>query len=199
MDNAIDLFESGKLRSIWFDFHGLLKAWKPRREDSESRPRRKARAFATSIVASAMVGFSTMAHALAEPLQLTLAWPVEASPASTKYQLLQSLRDIRRLRADWNGRGAPAPVERSVSVAEFIVPQLPDIVADARAGVDADGHVFLRLNRGTRVAYITVEPKVMHLLYTEVGQQNVYVDDEQFNGRVIPAKIKKILDERLNS
>ena len=198
MNEDIDLFQTGKPRSIWFDLHGLLKAWtKP--AAAKARPKRKAPFSARTIAAAAMLGFAATTHAISEPVQLSLAWPIEASAASTKHALLQSLKSIRRMKADWDGRGAPAPVERSISVAEFILPQLPDVVADARAGLDADGHVYLRLNRGSKVAYITVEPKAMHLLYTEPGHPNVYIDDEQFNGRVIPASIRKVLDERLKS
>ncbi len=191
----VDLFEGGKLRSIWFDIHGLLKAWTPT-ANGKARPKRKAK-FAASIAAAVMIGCSVTAHAFIEPLQLSLEWPAEHTAASTKHSLLQSLKQLRRLKADWDGHGSPQPVERSISTAEWILPQLPDVVADAQAGINGDGHVFLRLRRGEKIAYVTVEPKAMHLLYIEPGQPNVYIDDEQFSGRVLPANIKKVLEERL--
>jgi hypothetical protein len=193
----VDLFEAGKPRSIWFDINGLMRAWAPPAKQ-RARGKRKAK-FAASIVTAAMIGCSVTAHAIVEPLQLSLAWPAEQTAASTKHLLLQSIKQLRRLKADWNGHPSPQPIERSISIAEWILPQLPDIVADARAGINGDGHVFLRFRRGDKVAYLTVEPKFMHLLFIEPGQPNLYVDDEQFGGRILPARIKSILEERLKS
>ncbi len=129
-----------------------------------------------------------------------VAWPALAPtvvpPAVALKELLQK---IRELKADWNGQGAVAPVRAAIEAAEFVLGQLPDVPMNARAGVDPEGHVFLRLNRGNQLAYLTVEPRVMHLLVTEPGLPNVYIDDAGFNGKIIPEKIRKVLNERLKS
>lgn len=202
MANDIGLFEIGKLRSIWFDINGLMTAWRPAAKARKPR-RKRGQAFKAMMTAAAFAfGASTAATTQAmqtqEPMQLSLTWPVDPTPALTKYHLHQSLKGLRRLKANWDGRGAAAPIERSISVAEYILPQLPNIIADAQAGLNGDGHVFLRIARNNRVAYITVEPRTMHLFYVEPGSPNVYIDDEQFNGKIVPAAIKKTL-ERLTS
>ena len=194
----IDLFEYGKLRSLWYDLHGLLKTAASAR-DKPKRPRRKL-TFA-ACVAGSLLSFNaaTSVFAAAPPGQLSFAWPQPLTAALTKKSLLESLKRVRQLKGGWNGHSAAKPIERSVSVAEYILPQFPDIVADARAGVDADGNVFLRFSRRDKVAYVTVEPKLMHLIYMEPGQPNVYIDDEIFNGKILPASIKNVLEKRLKS
>ncbi len=191
-----DIFEAARPRTVWFDVHGLMRSWR-RRAESLSRPRRRAKYVAA--VAAALIGCSMTAHAVVEPVQLTLNWPAEKTAAATKHSLLQSLKRLRHLKADWNGRGAAAPVERSISIAEWILPQLPDVVADAKADLDGDGNVLIRIKNGEKIAYLTVEPKVMHLLYIEPGQPNIYIDDAVVTGKMIPVDITKVLGERLNS
>lgn len=187
------IFEAVKVQQ-WFDVDGLLKAWKP--ETRAPRPKRKL-AFAASVAAAATVLGMNLAHTIAVPVQAAVTWPTEQTPASTREALQNSLNVVRGLPNKWDGRHAPKPNQRSVQVTEYILPQLPDIVAEARAGIDDEGNVFLRLARSNRVAYLTVEPRSMHLLFVEEGQRNVYIDDEPFNGKILPANIKRILDERL--
>ena len=107
--------------------------------------------------------------------------------------LLDSLAKIRSLPADWTGYSAPAPVEKSVVAAEQILPALPNIVADALAGLDGDGHVFLKFWRGEKVAYLTVEPNLMHLFVTAPGKPNISIDAAKFQPRVVPEKIVSVL------
>jgi hypothetical protein len=194
----VDVFESSRLRAVWYDTHGLLKAYKP--EPRPKRPKRQRDFIATFLGGVALsMGMLVDAVAAAEPpSQGALAWPTAKWRLSVQEALQDSLKKIRALKPGWN-REAPAPVERAISVAEYILPQLPDVPADARAGVDDQGNVFLRLHRGDRVAYLTVEPKVMHLVYMEAGQPNVYIDDAEFSGKILPLSIKKVLDERLKS
>jgi hypothetical protein len=195
--NDLELFEDVKIRRKWCDLQGLLKAWAPSPKHTD-RPRRKL-TWAASVVVSSVIGFNVAATALAPPGQATLVWPTPPTAAYTKQSLLESLQKIRTLGADWTGHSAASPVEKSVSAAQHILPQIPDVVADARAGVDGDGNVYLRLKQGDKVAYLTVEPKLLHLLYMEPGKDNIYIDDEQFKGKVLPARIKKVLKDNFVS
>lgn len=195
----VDVFEAARVRALWFDIHGLLKAYRPERVRAK-RPKRQRDFVATFLGGMALcLGMTAEAVASVEPpTQVSLAWPTAESLLSVQDSLRDSLKKIRTLKAGWN-RSAPAPIERAVSVAEYILPQLPDVRAEARAGVDDEGNVFLRIHCGDRVAYLTVEPKIMHLVYMENGKPNVYVDDAPFGGKVLPESIKKVLDERLKS
>lgn len=193
------IFEDVKIRGTWYDEQGLLKTSPPFRKHT-GRPRRKL-AWAASLIAFSLIGMNVAAtvYAPSPPAQATLVWPSPPTAAYTKQSLLESLLKIRRLGVDWTGYSGASPLEKSISAAERVLPQLPDIVADARAGVDGDGHVYLRLQQGEKVAYLTVEPRLIHLLYMEPGKPNIYIDDEQFKGKVLPSRIKQILAGNLIS
>ncbi len=190
------LFDSTKLRNLWFDTEGLLRAYrKPKPGRGTARPRRKIRyGLAKAVVFGTLAAATAPAFATAAPMQMSLTWPTLATEASTRQFLEQSLKGIRQLKAHWSGQDAAAPVERSISAAHYILPQLPELSGDATAGVDSDGNVFLKFTRGERVALLTIEPRAMHLAYMQPGTPTLYKDDEQFNGKVIPANIKKVLD-----
>lgn len=193
MLNESDVFESSNLRSAWFDFQGFLKSWV--RPERGRKPVRRKAPFA-ALLATAAISLVSIADAVMQPVQLTLALPIEQSALATKHALLESIKSLRLHRGEAMSYGAPAPVERSLTVAQYIIPQFPDVVADARAGLNDEGNVFVRFSRGEMVAYVTVEPKAMHLLVMEPGRPNVYLDDEKFGGKVIPDSIKRVLAER---
>lgn len=194
-----DLFEFGKIRSLWYDLNGLLKAVVPSRRIGKRKLRNAAAAVV--LAAASLVSFNATAKAFTVglPTQFTLEWPAPPAAAYTKQSLSDALYAIRRAGADWNGTALTEPVSKSVIAAETILKQLPNFVADATAGVDGDGNVYFRLKQGERIAYLTIEPKLIHLLIVEPGRPNVYIDDEQFKGKVLPARIRDVLTEKMAS
>jgi len=193
---TVSLFDSTKLRDLWFDAQGLLRAYtKPKPHRANARPRRKLHdGVGKAVVFGTLVAATTLALAMPAPMQLSLTWPTLPTEASTRQYLEQSLKGIRQLKANWAGLDTPAPIERSISAAHYILPQLPELKGDATAGVDSDGNVFLKFTSGNRVAILTIEPRMMHLAYMQPGTPTLYRDDQQFNGKVIPTNIKKVLD-----
>lgn len=151
-----------------------------------------AKTFVVGVTAGLVVATAT-AHAVMPVRATAIALPDSATPSVTKKALIESLQKIRALPVDWTGYSTPVPEERSIVAAEQIVPALPDFVADAVAGVDGEGHVFLKFKRGEKTAYLTVEPVEMHLFLTAPGQENIYVDGERFSPRTIPTKILSVL------
>ncbi len=192
MTTTVALFDSMNLRDLWFDADGLLRAYQ-KATKMAAKPRRKITFKA--IVGASLIAATTAALAKTPPGQAIVTWLSAPSEASIRKSLEQSLQNLRRLKAHWNGIEAPAPIERSISAAQYILPQLPALHGDATAGVDSEGHVFLKFARGDRVAFLTVEPRVMHVVYMQPGQATVYEDDEQFNGKVLPENIKKVLSK----
>lgn len=193
------LFESGLIRNKWFDVFGLLRADEPK--PVRTNPRRRKHSFAAYCLAGAsVVGLNATVEAFAEtpPGQASLVWPQAPTAESTKQLIVHSIKQLRTLKKDWNGYESAAPVERSLTAAEYIVPQLPDIVVDAQAGLDADGNVFLRLSRGNKVAYVVIEPKLMHAVVVNPGQASIYLDDEPFQGKILPARIKTALESNFS-
>ena len=193
------IFEATKIRTAWYDVYGILKEI----ARPSLKPAKK-RSFATTlfvVVASSLIGLnaSTAAVAPRVPTQLTLEWPTGPTATYTKQQLSDALHAIRKSGADWNGESIVAPAERAIVAAERILPQLPPIVAEASAGVDGDGNIYFRMKKEQKLAYLTIEPKLMHLLVMETGQPNVYVDDAQFSGKVLPPRVKELLAKKFTS
>ena len=198
------LFEATKIRSAWFDVQGLLKsATKRAAEVGRKTGTRARRAVRTGllIAASSLIGFNTAVHAVAPevPTQMTLHWPADPTAQYTKQQLADALHAIRRTADDWTGTQYTRPTPKAMAAAQTILQQLPDFFADASAGVDGDGNVYFRMKQGDKLAFLTVAPPSMHLLYMEPGQPNLYIDDEHFKGKILPARIKHVLDDKLAS
>lgn len=190
-------FDLARPRTMWFDANGLLKAPAVARR-RPSRPRRK-RAFTACVAGAALVLCVVDALALQAPAQTAIAWPHAPTIVTVQEALKGSLDSLRKLGENWDGHGAPAPIERSISAAEYILPQLPALRTQAVAGVNDEGNVLVRMRIGPGTAYLTVEPKLMHLLYMVQGRSNVYIDDADFNGKVIPSSILRILREETNN
>lgn len=193
---TISIFDEVKIRNQWFDSEGLARAWTESPKTITRRPKRNAPWIASMIVAVAFSAASSVTLA-APPGQVVMTWPTPATAQSAKDNLRFSLRTIKKLGKDWSGNPGSAPVRESIDAAERLLPQLPNIALDARAGVDGDGNVYLRLSKGTRVAYLTVEASLLHLFYTDAGNDNVYIDDQKFKGSVLPSRIVQVLSEKL--
>lgn len=196
--DMIDLFDVGRVRKLWYDHQGLFKS--VQRIERPPRPVRRAAFVARVASATLALNAAALAFAAEEPGQVSVAWPASEARAIAVVDVLnESLQKMRDLKSNWNGQGAPAPVQQSIAAAQYVLNQLPNVHMNASAGVDPEGHVFLRLNRGSRLAYLTVEPRSMHLLYIEPGQPNLYIDDEPFKGKIIPANILAVLNARLKA
>lgn len=115
----------------------------------------------------------------------------------TKKALLESLKSIASLGDNWQGQDTPAPSRQAVTAAEQIVPALPNIIADVSAGVDGDGNVFFKLQKGDKLAYLTIESATMHLLVMAPGRKNLYIDDVKFQPRQLPSKIRQSLEQEM--
>jgi hypothetical protein len=198
----ISIFEDVRIREAWFDPYGLLKSVAKRAAEGSRKVRAHARRAAQTgmiIVASSLIGLNSAVHATTPevPTQLALQWPAEPTAQHTKQLLADSLHAIRRTSDDWNGIELTKPAPKSMAAAQTILQQLPDIFADASAGVDGDGNIYFTMKQGEKIAFLTVAPPSMHLLYMEPGHPNLYIDNEQFKGKVLPARIKSVLDEKL--
>lgn len=146
-----------------------------------------------TLVAALVIGanFGGLAHAVTAPNQVAVALPGKTD--RTKDALRASLRNIEVAHQDWEGYEVPIPSRQSLTAAKQVIEKLPTMVADASAGVDSDGNVFLKLQRGEKVAYLTIEPSVMHLLLMAPNGNNVYFDDVRFQPRHVPPKISAAL------
>lgn len=121
---------------------------------------------------------------------------LHASP-SLGQRLADALQAIRRTGDDWNGSELTKPAPKSVAAAEAILAQLPEYFTEASAGVDGDGNIYFRMKQGEKLALVTIAPPTMHVVYIEPGQPNVYIDDEHFKGKVLPVRIKRLLNEKM--
>lgn len=189
--NEFELFQTYDVTS-WQE-NGIMKPLVPTAPPARHQ-RRGIRWFAP-IVVSSLIGLSIAAYQLAAtaPAQATLAWPTPPTAALTKQSLSDAIKEIRKLSDDWNGHNAPPPAQRSIAAAERLVQELPDVVARAHAGINSEGNVYFRLAKGGKTVYLTIEPDLIHLLYMEPGKDNVYIDDEQFRGKKLPAAIRRAL------
>jgi hypothetical protein len=97
------------------------------------------------------------------------------------------------LEADWNGHEAPKPDPRAIDSAQKAIGLLPDDFVSGKLGVDGEGHIYFRLERGHDEALLTIEPDVLHLRYKSPGNENQYVDDERFDGARLPEGILSLL------
>ncbi len=194
MTNDTTLFQINAV-STWLEKGGLLvmsaRKRKPRDRPIKTRKER----FFFEVIAASVIGLSIAFTPLAkaEQTQLTLTWPAQQTSVYTRQSLADAIHSLKTLQADWNGHDAPAPKPESIKAAEYILPQLPNVIAEANAGVDGNGNVYLKLARGDKVALVTIEPRLVHFLCMEPGKPNVYIDDEQFKGKKLPASIKRAL------
>lgn len=115
----------------------------------------------------------------------------------TKNALWGTLRQIASLGDDWQGQEGQAPLRKSVAAAEQLVPSLPGTITNASAGVDGDGNVFFKLQKDDKLAYLTVEPAMMHLLVMVPGEKNLYLDDVKFRPGQFPSKILRALTDKM--
>src|SRR5258708_25543173 len=187
------IFEDVRIRAKWYELNGLMRAWTPKKK-REGPQRKRGVKWAASFIASSLIGAS-VATATLFPIssQAVLVWPANPTAEHTRQMLADSVQKLKAIKGDWTGYSTPAPLEKSLKAAEHILPQLPNVLADAQAGVDGDGHVYFRLRQGDKVAYLTIEPRLMHLFYSEPGKENIYVDDEQFKGKILPARIRNLI------
>lgn len=179
---------------------GLVK----RVEQSGKRVKRQSRhkEWFSSLALSAVLAVGTataQATVVVPPGQASLNWPTAPSVSFTKDVLLEGLRKLRDFHGDWLAEPKGAPNAASLTAAANIVPQIPNLFADARAGVDGDGNVYLRFRKDDKTMYLTVEPHLIHLLVMQPGQPNVYIDDEKFKGKILPTKIRGVLAANLAS
>ncbi len=191
----VRIFSDTKIRDIWYDVHGFLRTIVPAKKVGSGKKRGKS-VFAA--VASVLVAASIASSAIAAsvPTQLMLQWPAPPTAALTKQSLADALHQLRRTGADWNGAKLSEPDSKALVAAEKILPQLPNFVAEASAGVDGDGNVYFRLRQGPKLAYLTVAPRTMYLLVMQSGKESIYIDDEPFK-KLLPARIKRILEDNL--
>lgn len=162
------------------------------------RRRRRAKDYLVSVVASTVLCLSIVGYNLPvdTPAIATLDWPATPTAALTKQLLADALKALKRFGPDWNGYSAPAPAQSSLTAAERLIPELPDVAAEVRAGVDDDGNVYFRLAKGDKIAYLTIEPELLHLVCMTPDKGNYYVDDEPFRKK-LPATIRKALTTTL--
>lgn len=192
---TVDIFTDAKIRDAWFDANGLSKAWEAPKE--KNRPKRNVW-FASIVFAMNTLAVATLVLPPV-PAQAVVMWPTGPTAESVKESLRDSLRALKSLRQGWGGHEIAAPVRESLMAAERILPQLPNFFVSAKAGVDGDGNVYFRLSKGSKVAYLTVEPKLLHLLCTEPGKTNIYIDDQKFKGNTLPPRIIRVLTENLRT
>ena len=164
-----------------------------------SRNQRRGARWFTHIVASSLIGLSIAAYELtiAAPAQAAVAWPTPPTAALMKQSLSEAIKEIRKLGDNWNGHNAPAPAQPSITAAERLIQELPDVVAQAHAGINGEGNVYFRFTKGGKTVYLTIEPDLIHLICMEPGKENVYIDDEQFRGKKLPAAIRRALTTTL--
>lgn len=80
----------------------------------------------------------------------------------------------------------------SLAAAHRIAHHIPNAFTDVSAGVDGDRTIFFKLQKATRLMYLTVESNRMHLLIMDSAQPNTYIDDVEFDDTV-PEQIMKHL------
>src|SRR5437879_3994032 len=91
----VDVFESARVRTVWYDIHGLLKAYQPKPIRTE-RPKRK-RDFVTTFIGGMALCLGVAVEAIAAPevpSQGSLAWATGRSLVSVQDSLQDSLTKI---------------------------------------------------------------------------------------------------------
>jgi hypothetical protein len=184
--------------SAW-QVDGMVKRVEQPAKRANRQPRHKEWFSSLALSTALAIGAATAQATVLPPGQASLKWPTAPSVSFTKDVLLEGLRKIRDFHGDWLAEPKGPPNAASLTAAANIVPQLPNLVADARAGVDGDGNVYLRFRKDDKTMYLTVEPHLIHLLLMQPGQPNVYIDDENFKGKILPGKIRGVLATHLAS
>lgn len=196
-------FEGLSIRS-WLS-HGMIiaggsdrsaeevKARKPSKTEAASRTRTGA---LVALVAAATVGAS-FPNFLEWRGQTAVAYPATGRSLNLIQNALSgALKSITSLGDDWQGTNSVRPTHQSIKAAEYLIPTLPAISAKAGAGVDGDGNVYLKFEKGEKLAYLTVEPAILHLLVMR-PQGNLYIDDVRFEPGKLPSKILKALEQEM--
>lgn len=193
--NEFELFQTYDVTS--WQANGLTKLL-ARTAPPPRHQRRKAN-YLVQMVTSTVIALSvaTCELAIAAPAQAALAWPAPPTVASTKQSLSEAIRNIRKLGDNWNGHNAVAPMQQSIAAAERMVQELPDVVAQASAGVNGEGNVYFRFAKNGKTVYLTIEPNLLHLICMEPRKDSLYIDDEQFRGKKLPAAIRRTLTTTL--
>ena len=153
------------------------------------------REFLVNLSATALMGFAVATPSMAAvkgPATALLEWPAKPTATLVKQSLADVLEAVKGLKDDWNGHAAFAAARASVAAAERLLPELPDLVAEVRAGIDDERNVYFKLSKNDKVAYLTVEPNALHLVCMSREQGNVYVDDEPFRKK-LPIAIRNAL------
>jgi hypothetical protein len=83
---------------------------------------------------------------------------------------------------------------KSVRAARIVSHQLRTTVTPT-VGIDDEGNVFLHFQNERTEAYLTLQPRAMHLFCKVSGKPNIYIDDVPFVGQKLPAKIREQLAE----
>jgi hypothetical protein len=104
-----------------------------------------------------------------------------------------TLKRIREVAEVYSVDGKPLN-PKAVRVARIISHQLPVPVAPT-VGVNRKGNIFLHFKSPRGEAYLTLEPKALHMYCTMAGRANVYIDDEPFSGQRLPKRVRDQLEE----
>jgi hypothetical protein len=107
------------------------------------------------------------------------------------------LENIASFTESWQREGDSPPSRQAITAAKQLVHSLPDSIADVSVGINGDGNAYFKLRNGEKLAYLTVEPAIMHLLVMTPEEKNVYLDDVRFHPRVLPSKILRTLEQKM--
>jgi hypothetical protein len=120
--------------------------------------------------------------------------PINA-PQDTAYSPVTLNAELRKLQSMHRSLIDFLSIDlKTVRVARLISHQIPAPVAPS-IGFDDAGNVFLHFKDERVSAYLTVEQRVLHLFCKVVNQRNTYIDNEPFNGKRLPTKIRDKLSE----
>jgi hypothetical protein len=114
--------------------------------------------------------------------------------------------DLRAKLARIALNGAMGPVEKdrqvdpaSLRAAERIVDLLPPMDVTSKVGLDDEGCVYFHFAAGLTHAYLTVEPRMLHLLVRERGHEARRLDNVSFEGDVLPERVRRVLQQGLRA
>jgi len=159
---------------------------------------KRAKACFVSLIVGAAIAVGQVQAAQA-PSQLSFLWPSKPDATHTKQRIADSLQRIKEFHPKGVQFSIAEPDRQSLQSAAILIPQLPNIAAEAAAGVDEDGLIYFRFQQGSKVAVVTIGVNEMHALYMEPGQESVHIEDEEFRGKKLPAKIKKLLETKMTA
>lgn len=124
--------------------------------------------------------------------------PSTGSAMDYRRELLETLNEMAKLKAGWNGDDSPKPKAQSIAAAKSVVRALPTTAATVTIGLGGDGNVFIHASHEAgREVYITVEAAKLHLLAKAPGRESEYIDDERFDRKVVPGNILEAFQRNL--